>query len=314
MTSSWLPRIAGVIALGAIAQACLPGDDRPPPGRILVTAGPSDATRVGFVTDDGWTVRFDRFVTALGNVDLDGVNERRNGVEEEETCNDYSQTNYEWLIDFVVAAQGEKIGLVHGLGACTIEYRLRGPSADTVLGVGATEADLELMRIEERDAWTEADEEGEEISLLALGSARRGEEVVAIDWRFRKSFEIRRCAVDEEGGDASRVDLTEGVEREVPVEVRAEELFRSAAIDGAPLQFDWYAAVDADGDGSITLEELDAVPVPPEVLPIPEPPGGDDDQGDPPPEPETLGDYVVEVLLARVSRVADAGPCRTEGR
>lgn len=311
--SWWLPRIAGATALAALAQACLPGDERPPPGRVLVTAGSSDATRVGFTTDDGWTVRFDRFVTALGNIDLDGVNERRNGADEAETCNDYSETNYEWLIDFVVADRGEKVGLVHGLGACTIEYRLRGPSSDTVLGAGATEEDLALMRIEERDAWTDLDDEGEEISLLALGTATRGDEVVAIDWQFRKSFEIRRCAVDASGGDASRVELLEGVESEITVEVRAEELFRAAAEDGAPLQFGWYAAADADGDGAVTLQELDAVPVPPEVLPIPEPPG-DDDDGDPPPEPESLGDYVVEVLLGRVSRVADAGPCRTEGR
>ena len=170
------------------------------------------------------------------------------------------------------------------------------------------------MRVEARDAWTEADEEdGEEISVLALGTARRGDAVVAIDWRFRRSFEIRRCATSAEGGDASRVDLREGVQREIPVEVRAEELFRAQALDDAPLQFDWYADADADADGVVTLEELDAVPVPPEVLPIPALPG-DDDQGDPPPEPETLGDYVVEVLLGRVSRIEDAGPCRTEGR
>ena len=313
MSRSWIRALGGALALGALTAACLPGDDRPPPGRILVTAGPSDATRVGFVTDDGWTVRFDRFVTALGNVDLDGVDERRGGVEDEETCNDYSQTNYEWLIDFVAAARGEKVGLVHGLGDCTIEYRLRGPSADTVLGAGTTEADLELMRVEERDAWTEADEEGDEMSLLALGTATRDDVVVAIDWRFRKSFEIRRCTTGTDETDASRVALSEGVEAEVPVEVRAEELFRARAEDDAPLQFAWYAAADGDGDGTVTLEELDAVPVPAEVLPIPRPPGSED-EGDPPPEPETLGDYVVEVLLGRVSRVEGTDACRTEGR
>jgi hypothetical protein len=315
VTRSSLLALAGGVAAASFALACLPADERPPPGRVTVTAAPSDATRDGFTTDDGWTVRFDRFVAGLGDVDLDGVNERRDGVDEEETCNAYSETDYEWLIDFTAAGR-EKIGLVHGIGSCTIEVRLRGPSADTVLGAGATEVDLELMRVEEVDPWTEIDDEdeGEEIAVLARGTAHRGDETRQIDWIFRRSFEIRRCeASDGGGGDASRVELTREVEREIPLEVRAEELFRRHVADDAPLVFDRYASADADADGTITLEELDRVPVPPEVLPIPEPPGGAD-EGDDIPEPESLGDYVVLVLLPRVVRVAGSGPCRTEAR
>lgn len=305
--------VGAALAVIGLVAACLPDDDRPPPGRLLVTASPSEPTRAGFTTEDGWEVKLDRFVAGLGNVDLDGINERRNGVDAQETCNDYSETNYEWLIDYVVA-DTEKVGLVHGIGDCTIEVRLRGPSFDTVLGAGATEEDLEHMRIEEVDAWTEIDDdEGDEISVLALGTATRGDEVRRIDWEFRRSFEIRRCLDEDGDGDASQVELTENAQREIGLEVRAEELFRRAATDEAPLQFQWYADADADADGTVTLQELDLVPVPPEVLPIPRPPG-DDDDGDELQEPETLGDYVVRVLLARVARVAGGGPCRTESR
>jgi hypothetical protein len=51
--------------------ACLPADNRPVPASILVTAQPSEATKHGFVTDDGWEVKFDRVLLALGDVDLD---------------------------------------------------------------------------------------------------------------------------------------------------------------------------------------------------------------------------------------------------
>jgi len=55
------------LVLGVLLLAsCLPIDTRPPPGRALVTVS-SDDTSEGFVTDDGWTVRYDRTLVSLGN-------------------------------------------------------------------------------------------------------------------------------------------------------------------------------------------------------------------------------------------------------
>ncbi len=309
-----LPRLSAMgLALGGllfVPSACLPGDERPEPGQILVTARPSEATKGGFTTEDGWTITFDRFLTALGNVDLDGLNDVPAGPDGEETCSDYSQTNYEWLIDFAVAEKN-KVGLVHGLGRCTMEYRLRGPSDDTVLGQGATESDITMMDMEGADEWVV----GEETSLVVLGQATRGDEWKLFLWQFRSSYEVSRCVAEDGEGDASSRVLEGGDQVEIPLVVRGEELFRETADDAAPLLFDRLAAADLNGDGGVFLDELALVPMPPELLQVPEPPGaeegGDDDGFE---QPETLGDLVYRVLLPRVTRVEGGGPCRTDLR
>jgi hypothetical protein len=297
-----------VLAAAGVAISCLPGDERPTPGEILVTARPSDATASGFTTEDGWTITFERFLTGLGNVDLDGLNDRRGGNDGEETCSDYSQTNYEWLIDFAAAESRQKVGLVHGLGSCSVEYRVRGPSDDTVLGTGATESDLQVMDVEGADSWSS----GEEVTLVVSATARKGDQTKLLLWFFRHSYEVSRCEA-EDGGDASARTIEGGDALELPIEVRGEELFRETADDAAPLLFDRLAAADANADGAIDLEELALAPMPPELLPVPEPPGEPDPE-EPFEQPESLGDLIYEVLLPRVTRIEGAGPCETELR
>lgn len=299
-------RIAVLTAAGA-TLSCLPGDERPPPGELLVTARPSDATASGFTTEDGWSVGFERFVTALGDVDLDGLNDRQGGPDGEETCVDYSQTNYEWLIDFATAGSRQKVGLVHGLGRCAVEYRVRGPSDDTVLGAGTSQDDLVVMEVEGTDAWST----DEEVTLVVRGTAQRGDESKTFLWFFRHTYEVSRC-LTADGGDASARAIEGGDELELAIEVRGEELFRETADDAAPLLFDRLAAADANADGAIDLEELSLAPMPPDLLPVPEPRGPDPE--DPFEQPESLGDLIYEVLLPRVTRIEGAGPCETELR
>jgi hypothetical protein len=143
-------------------------------------------------------------------------------------------------------------------------------------------------------------------------TAQRGEETRLILWFFRHSHEISRCEAAD-GGDASARAIEGGDVLELPIEVRGEELFRETADDAAPLVFDRLAAADANADGAIDLEELALAPMPPELLPVPEPPGEPDPE-EPFVQPESLGDLIYEVLLPRVTRVEGAGPCETELR
>jgi hypothetical protein len=289
------------------ASACLPGDDRPEPASVYVSIEPTPATRGGFSTIDGWEVRYERFVMAVGDVrlrdpqDLDGED-----VEEGVLCNDYAETYYEWLFDFVVAGR-EKVGLAYGLGECRIEFRRRGPSDDTVLGTGATEADVDAMDDEGADAYVPE----EETTLVVRGVATRGDATKRFEWRFRAEHEYERCPSLDGDELVNQRSLRGGDALELELEMRGEELFRLLPHDDAPLVFDPFAAADANGDGRIDFEELAEVPGEPLGEDLPE----DYDPGyvyvsDPP----SLADRVYVDNLARLVRVKSGGPCVPEGR
>jgi len=287
-------QVLALLALAGSMHACLPADDRPVPGQIFVTAEPSEATKSGFVTDDGWSVRFDRFVTALGDVDLDGPD-----GQNDDACNDYSETRYEWLYDFTVAGR-EKVGVVYALGDCSVEWRLRGPLDDTVLDPGVDENDVRFMSIEDTDAWTP---EAEEATLVVRGVATKDGVEKRFDWVFRRSYDIEKCALGE-SGFASVFDVEGEAEIALPLVVHGEELFRTAASPFGGFTFDPFASADADADGDVTLAELDAVPaLDGTVSPV---------EGEAP--PETLADVVYGLSLPRVTRVQGSGSCKYELR
>lgn len=298
--------IAALAVAGLAAAGCLPGDTRPEPGMLVVTVAPSDATKNGFVTSDGWTITFDRFLTAVGDVDLDPDPD---GADT--SCNDYSETNYERLFDFTVAGE-ERVGVVYGLGTCSLEYRMRAPSDDVVLGTGADEDVAQLMRIEQPDAYTD----GARVAVAAIGSATKDGVTKTFSWPFRRGYEVDRCAATAGEGYASVFRLRGGEEKTITLEVRAEELFRRAPIDEAPLVFDSYAAADLDANGEITLTELALVPASTEDGWTPEPP---EDPNDFDPDelempPETLADTVYAFSVRRVTRVAGGASCESRLR
>lgn len=286
----------------SLAIGCLPADSRPTPGSVFVSAQPSEATRSGFTTADGWQVRFETFLTALGDVDLDNPDE--DGAEPG-PCNQYSETHYERLFDFAIA-DGGKVGLVYGLGECSLEYRMRGPTEDSVLGAGADSADAALMRARGSDAYAE----DERVALFVRGVGLRDGVEKRFEWSFRRGFEVAKCSSESGDSPVSVVGLTGGVAIELRILVRGDELFRVAPNDDAPIEFDRYAAADVDGDGNISFDELDAVPAdlsdewPQEGLP----------EDEPDLEPFSLGTVVYELLLPRVTRLLGSGVCQAELR
>jgi hypothetical protein len=289
------------------AAACLPDDDRPEPGSLFVSVEPTASTRGGFRTIDGWEVRFERFVMAVGDVRL---REPIDGDDDDAAatlCNDYAETYYEWLFDFAVAEK-EKVGLAYGLGQCRVEFRRRGPSDDTVLGAGATQDDLETMILEGPDLYVEE----HETTLVAVGEATREGRTVRFRWSFRAEHEYERCPSLDGSSSVNDRTLRGGSEETLELEVRGEELFRLLPHDDAPLVFDPIAAADADGDGEVLWPELALVPA--------EPLGEGGGHGEYEPaydyisDPPSLGDRIYVDNLARVLRVKGGGPCEPEER
>jgi hypothetical protein len=292
---SWGSAALVALALAALPGGCLPGDTRPVPESLYVTAEPSQALTQGVETSDGWRITFDRFVIAIGNVDFE---------EDDGPCTSYAEAHYERLFDFTVAGR-EKVGTIYGLGTCRVGFRLRGPSFDALLGPGATEADRALMQERAADRFAE----DERASVLAIGSGARGDEVKRFEWIFRRSYKLTSCA-SEAGGLSTTVELTEAAASELRLEVRAEELFRSIADDRADLWFQPIADADADADGLVTLDELSIAPRPAVDSGELGPAGSDMAEG----PPQSLEHLVYEELLPRVLRVLGGGPCEAEVR
>lgn len=298
---------ASLAAVASSALGCLPGDTRPVPERVEVTAEPEASVRAGLATDDGWRITYDRLLMALGNVGFSS---------EDAPCTSYAETHYDRLFDFTVAGR-EKVGTIYGLGTCRVDFRVRSPSFDALLEPGATASDVALMRQKASDRF----EDDRPISVLLIGAASHGAARKSFTWAFRTSYRVTDCEALG-GGLLTTVELTEATSSELRFEVRPRELFRAAADDGAPLVFQPIADADADADGDITLDELSKAPLSNAGLGGLGPDGGlvdaggleqgggaPDAGGEAPPSLESL---IYGSLVPRLVRAAGGGPCDGE--
>lgn len=292
--------VARALAMTCLAAGCLPGDTRPKPTSLYVTAEPSQGLKVGVDTEDGWKITFERFLLGIGHVDFE---------EDDAACNPYAEARYTRLFDFTVAGR-EKVGTVYGLGTCRVEFRLRDPQLDALIGPGATASDVTFMRTSGTDRFAD----DAHASVVVVGAGTRGDVTKRFEWVFRRSYEITSCTTDS-GGSATTFVLTEGGSRELRIEVRGEELFRSLAEEGADLRFQPIADADTDADGVVTLDELSKAPGPPagtggaSGTSSGAAPGAAED-----PSEESLEHLIYGELLPRVLRVAGGGRCEAEQR
>lgn len=248
--------LSSLIAGAFFITGCLPGDTRPEPARVYVTAEASDSSVNGFTTDDGWNIRFERLLTGLGNVSLEG-----------ETCNEYSGSGYDRLYDFTRPG-AEKLGLAYGLDTCDIEFRLRSPSDEALLQQGVSAQDLAFMR--------ELQLEGLEIpenipfegalprtAVYVRGLATRGSVEKRFEWRFVvRRLEISNCESPADGSTTSSIALESAADIRRAITVHGDELFREGINLTDARRFDRFADADVDADGLITLTEMGAVTAP----------------------------------------------------
>ena len=229
-------RILWIVLSGlAIASTgCLPGDTRPEPGRVFVTAEASPASVEGFTTEDGWNIHFDKILTGLGNISLQG-----------ESCTSYADTTYDRLFNFTAPGE-QKVGEVYGLGTCDLSFQWLGPSGDAKLQDGVSRSDIELI-------WTYR-------PLIVLmyvrGTAERGTDKKKFAWVFSDHKVLGDCRPDPLMAPLTAITLNGGDDFRHRIEFRAENLFRGFDSEVGALQFDAYAAADDNGDKDITPDEL----------------------------------------------------------
>lgn len=252
-----MKRVILCCLLGAVfgTSGCLPGDTRPEPARVFVTAGPSVATLSGVSTDDGWTIQFDRLLAGLGNVSLDG-----------EGCNEYAGAGYDRLFDFAVD-RTTKLGEAYGLGACDLQFRLRWPSPEAILEEGVRASDLAMMREVLTTLPMTQPMPGMEgpvvrTTVYAKGVATRAGKSKHFAWLLSGRFTLGECAESPGASSTSALTLAGGNELRPVITFHGEELFHLSPKPGAPLVFDWLANADTNNDGDISMEELAAAPAP----------------------------------------------------
>lgn len=267
---------------------CLPEDTRPTPGVVTVNFRGGDATIDGFTTLDGWRIQFDRALVSIGSVEIAG-----------DSCTQYAEADYFRIMDGK-SRKPQKLGLVYGLGTCSIELGARNPEMDSLLGEGVTEADKTAMRQPASDKR----EQNAGITFWIRGAAERAGVRKSFEWKYRR----RRVAYEEciiDGVDT--FTLTNEQEKTLEVRVHAQVLFQDhPEAAKARLRFDPFAAADADADGVITIEELDEVPLTSLGVDLTAIEGAEN--------LKTLGDYLYDVTFPRIIWVGEDGICKLRAR
>jgi hypothetical protein len=291
----------GVGAALAIVAACVPADTRPPPGTLTLTVSPSPAVMQGVVTTDGWNIHFDRVLVGIGDSSLG------------DQCTIYGEAGYDRVLD-VTTDGGQRLGILHAIGQCDVRFRLSAPSPDALLGEGVADADVTYLRTPGGDPYVPIGGIAADVAFTAT----RGDVTKKLHLSFRQRIRYRECALDPDAG-LPAIDLSGNQALAYDIRIEGEALLRDDIDASAALRFDPFAKADTNGDGTVTLDELRAVPID-EVRE-----GGVfeagtyevDDAGNvrrgKPIVIATLGDYVYQLLAPTLARWRDVGWCASIG-
>lgn len=233
-------RALGVLTVALLfAGACLPVDTRPPPGLALVTVSSDDSSE-GLLTDDGWLVRYETFLLSVGNFGI-----------AEGPCMPYAESHYIRILE-LTRSEPQKLAQVRALGSCPFIFEVRSPPADAVLGAGVTEEQKAFLRASGSDPWVR----NAGTALHVAGTATKDAASVRFAWSFREFM----VYADRECGE-----LTFRSEETTTLDIHARTLSffddPSSSPEAPAALFEPYAIADANTDGVVTLEELDAVPL-----------------------------------------------------
>ncbi|MFO0567920.1 MAG: hypothetical protein U0263_19835 [Polyangiaceae bacterium] len=273
--------------LALLVVGCLPDDTRKPPGRVDVTATSDYSVESGFDTDDGWHVSYDRFLVALGEVELRG-----------DDCSRYNDTDYARVLD-ARREEPQKVSTPYAFGTCDFQFRMRPPPDDAVLGEGVSASDLAFLRQPGTDAF--AEDTGS--AVFVSGRATQAGVTKRFEWSFRLGAQYEACRLLAEEGLSLASDDVLAVDLSIRSEVFFQSVPNSALTE---LRFAPFASADDDhgnSDGEVTLAELSLVPL---------------EQNAAFERWQDFGDYVYTGLVPKLPRyrgvgVCDIGPIREGG-
>jgi hypothetical protein len=235
---------AGLLLLGA--GACVPADEALPLGaaQFTVTGRGSGRTLEATVVD-GWAVRVDRFILSFQSMTIVNL------LDSAQCAYRGRGAEVNTVFDGI---SGSLVQAFNGIlpGDCPdVGLRLAPPDARFVLGEGATVADVVELA------------SGAPAHALFEATATRASDARVL--RLRLRFDTARTSRSfGDCRDAIRGTKIRPAARDaVFVAFAAEAFFRDAVSRTAQLRVDpfFYADLNGDADGRVTMEELDRQPL-----------------------------------------------------
>lgn len=241
------------IALGCTGMACSSSDPTGSGGEgtlVFTTWGeeyiedeiPADPDG-GFV--DGWSVSYDKFLVSFQNIVVADASGDEAGGMEASMLFDNTLPGVKSIIelDGVAAKAWDRVS-----------YEIAPVTEDTELSEGVPESDKTLMI------------DGG-YSLYVSGVGTKDDVEKRFQWGFAIGTRYEECQAEADGRVEAGVVVTNNATLEAELTTHGDHLFYDR-LQSSPdpsvltsLRFEGLASADADDDGMITLEELNATPL-----------------------------------------------------
>jgi hypothetical protein len=207
-------------------------EDRIPPD-------PGDGS--GFV--DGWSVSYDRFLVNFQNIVVADIRGETAGAMQSSKLFDNTVSGVKPIVEFdaLPAKAWDRVS-----------YEIAPVTAATELSDGVSEEDKAMLIAG-----------GYSLYVSATATSAQGVEK-RFAWGFAIGTRYNECHSEQDGRDEAGVVVTNNSSIEAQLTTHGDHLFYDrlqASPDPAvptSLRFDALAAADANDDGEVTLEELDA--------------------------------------------------------
>jgi hypothetical protein len=202
---------------------------------------------VGFI--DGWTLRYDKFLVAFHDITV--ANDRG------ETA---ARMSVSRLVDNRVKGRKDLVSFpaIRAAAWNEVSYQIKPPTADAQL-IGATAADRDMMV-----------QRGYALYVEGSASKLDGGAMVkkTFHWGFSAGTQYRGCQHAAESGAAIEgIVVTDGGTDTSELTTHGDHLFYDRLVASSDpavktvLRFDEKAAADKNGDGEISMQELEAAPI-----------------------------------------------------
>jgi hypothetical protein len=249
-----LSRIALLLGLGSVA--CSAADDPTGSGgegklsfttwgeRYIEDEIPAASDRTdGFV--DAWTLKYSKFLVNFRNIRVADAKGNVAALMQGSMLFD----NHEKGIKTIVEYEG-----ITAKAWQDVSYEIAPVTETTELGSSVSEADKQLML------------DGG-FSLYVEATATKADVTKTFEWGFAIGTRYQECHSEQDGKDEAGLVVTNNGELEVQLTTHGDHLYYDR-LQASPdpeietsLRFDTLANADADDDGHITLDELDAMPL-----------------------------------------------------
>ncbi len=202
---------------------------------------PADSSEIsGFV--DGWSVKYAKFLVNFQKLEVADAKGHLAASMDGSLLFD----NHVKGVKPIVSFPG-----VEAKAWASVSYEIAPVTRNTVVSDSATDDDKQMML----DAG---------YSFYVDATATKGDVSKHFAWGFAIGTRYQECHSEQDGKDEAGVVVTNNAEVELQLTTHGDHLYYDR-LQSSPdpsivtsLRFDTLAAADADDDGEVTLEELDA--------------------------------------------------------